>query len=440
MLYRFIINNFKSFANEQQFDMFPNMRRDNFQNHILAPHDIPVLKEAAIYGANGCGKSNFVEALSFVKKMVTGEEERISESWLRNWFMKSRYRLPVNEEKNISFLIEFGAGNGMYIYYLEIGKDGVERENLYLSGKGKNDDKPLFTRTKDSVRFDALAVDESVRMIFERQIKDNSAMSVLGTNGNLHLVENEVLDAVYDWFLTKLHVIRVDRNIPWLIEQLNSDPVLTEYVNHVYSQIGLGIDDMSIRSSKLEDWLPNQDPLEQNQINTFLPRLSKGGISKTKDAVPVTSFTESNGVNMVRELIFKQFGQNGFVGEMGADAQSTGTLRLLTLIPALYYAVHKNDVVVIDEIDNSIHPILIKNLISYFGMSMSQGQLIYTTHETALLNQQELLRADEVWFAEKVDGSTQMYSLNDFKIHRTISIENGYLMGRFGAIPFLGTL
>jgi hypothetical protein len=95
---------------------------------------------------------------------------------------------------------------------------------------------------------------------------------------------------------------------------------------------------------------------------------------------------------------------------------------------------------IIDEIDNGIHPLLIKLLIRYFGETNTVGQLIFTTHETPLLNQQELLRADEVWFTEKKSGETQMYSLNDFKYHKSLSIENGYLDGRFGAIPFLGSL
>ena len=96
--------------------------------------------------------------------------------------------------------------------------------------------------------------------------------------------------------------------------------------------------------------------------------------------------------------------------------------------------------IVIDEIDNSIHPILIKGLIKFFGNSNSNGQLIFTTHETALLNQQELLRPDEVWMIEKKCGVSNMYSLNDFKIQKTFSLENGYLDGRFGAIPFLGSI
>lgn len=76
----------------------------------------------------------------------------------------------------------------------------------------------------------------------------------------------------------------------------------------------------------------------------------------------------------------------------------------------------------------------------FFAEEETLGQLIYTTHETMLLNQQELMRPDEVWFVEKQHGCSHIYSLNDFKEHNTINIVNGYLEGRYGAIPFIGNL
>lgn len=150
---------------------------------------------------------------------------------------------------------------------------------------------------------------------------------------------------------------------------------------------------------------------------------------------PHFTLSEENGVKTVSELIFHQFGRNGYIGEMGSETQSSGTLRLLTLVPAIYSAIKEGKTVVIDEIDNGIHPNLIKGLIKYFGKVDSNGQLIFTTHQTKLLNQQELLRPDEVWIMDKKDGVTRMYSLNDFKIHKTLSLENGYLDGRFGGTP-----
>ena len=123
---------------------------------------------------------------------------------------------------------------------------------------------------------------------------------------------------------------------------------------------------------------------------------------------------------------------------MRITAQSDGTVRLLTLIPAIYEAINKQKVVFIDEIDNSIHPNLMFSLLQFYGAKQSKGQLVFTTHTTRLINQQELLRPDEIWLTEKDHGNSKMYSINEFKIHNTINLENGYLDGRYGAVPQLG--
>jgi len=98
-------------------------------------------------------------------------------------------------------------------------------------------------------------------------------------------------------------------------------------------------------------------------------------------------------------------------------------------------------VVVIDEIECNIHPMLIKELIAKFSFDEStQGQLIFSTHETSLLDQ-DIFRPDEIWFTEKkADGCTDLYSLSAFHVHHTIDIRRGYFAGRYGAIPFLGNL
>ncbi|MDR0395555.1 MAG: ATP-binding protein, partial [Tannerella sp.] len=73
----------------------------------------------------------------------------------------------------------------------------------------------------------------------------------------------------------------------------------------------------------------------------------------------------------------------------------------------------------------------------FYADNKSNGQLIFTTHTTRLLNQQELVRPDEIWLTEKSEGHTEMFSLNDFKLHNTLNIENGYLDGRYGAVPVI---
>ena len=81
-------------------------------------------------------------------------------------------------------------------------------------------------------------------------------------------------------------------------------------------------------------------------------------------------------------------------------------------------------------------PNLIYELVKYYANIESKGQLIFTTHLTKFLNQQELVRPDELWMVEKKSGDSGMRSFNDFKIHHTISIENGYIDGRYGGVPY----
>lgn len=439
MLYRVIVNNYKSFAEEQQFDMFPNPKRENFPYHVLkSKQNIPVLKECAIYGANGSGKSNFIKLLQFLKDFVT--EDMFSLQKLNNWYHINRFKLPIAKNNTpIEILIEFGINEIVYIYSLSIDDKGVKEEKLYLSGKGYNEEVLVFSRNYSDIEFTITHISPEIENIFKRQLSSNPAASVLGINGTLRLIDNEIINNAYTWFDKNLKIVSFNRQIPWLIELFKANDELLKFVNKVFTNIGLGINSLDIKESNINDWIENHKQEDSNKINKVL-ETGNHYLSKISDSVPIFSIHAEEGMQTVREFIFNQIGINGYVGEMETIDQSTGTCRLLTLLPALYDAINEEATVFVDEIDNGIHPVLIKKLLLYFGNMSSKGQLIYTTHETALLDQQHLLRADEVWLTEKISGVTKMYSLNIFKIHKTISIENGYLEGRYGAIPFLGNL
>lgn len=445
MLYRLIVGNFTSFAEQVQFDMFPNLKRENFIHHVYNDGErLPVLKSCAIYGANGSGKSNYISALKLIKGFATDFNLGSNPEWTASLYKSNRFKLPVQDSVPMSFLLEFGGEVGVYIYTFELGESGVIEESLYLSGIGKNDNKSLFHREQTSVKFnDAISTHEITKVI-ERQLKANPSQSVLSIIGRLRLIDNSYITDAFRWLDDKLEIIEVSHQIPWLIEQLSHQPEVMDFVKKVFTNIGLGIQDLSIKNESFDEWLTHADVEDKMAITKFLETAPKNVENKTfakmNRQFPLFTVTEEDGIRTVKELLFHQFGKNGYVGSMECESQSSGTLRLLTLVPAIYYAIYDSKTIVIDEIDNSIHPILIKELIKYFGNSKSNGQLIFTTHETALLNQQELLRPDEVWMIEKASGVSHMYSLNDFKIHKTLSLENGYLDGRFGAIPFLGSI
>ncbi len=122
--------------------------------------------------------------------------------------------------------------------------------------------------------------------------------------------------------------------------------------------------------------------------------------------------------------------------------ESDGTIRLLNLMPALHQLRRTSSVFVVDEIDRSMHPMLVREFLEFF-LKTCEGclrQIIVTTHESTLLDQ-DLIRRDEIWFAEKNHKqATELYSLVDFKVRKDLEIRKHYLQGRFGAVPFLGSL
>ena len=445
MLYRLIFGNFASFAEQVQFDMFPNLKRENFFHHVYTDEKgVPVLKSCALYGANGSGKSNFVYGIELIKRFATDFNLNDKPDWIMSFYKANRFKLPILDKTPMSFLIEFGNKKGAYVYTFDITEDGVSEESLYCSGLGKASNSLIYRREFDSVQFDSRIATDEIKKVIARQLKSNTSQSVLAIIGRLHLLDNELISDAFDWFDNKLEIIEVGYQIPLLVDQLSHHPEMMSFVKNVFSNVGLGVHDLSIKNESFDDWIKHADSEDKQTITRLLESISdesgSKAFSKMNRQFPLLTITEEDGIRTVKELLFHQLGINGYIGTMECETQSSGTLRLLTLVPAIYHAIYEGKTIVIDEIDNSIHPILIKALIKFFVNSESNGQLIFTTHETALLNQQELLRPDEVWMFEKRCGVTNMYSLNDFKIHKTLSLENGYLDGRFGAIPFLGTI
>ena len=123
------------------------------------------------------------------------------------------------------------------------------------------------------------------------------------------------------------------------------------------------------------------------------------------------------------------------------NMESDGTLRLVDILAMVYEMLEMDTVFLVDEIESSLHPLLIKKVLEWL-MSRDdvKGQLIFTTHNPILLSS-DLLRRDEIWFVEKRGADAKLYSLSDYcQEHKSIDIAKGYLNGRYGAIPFLGEL
>ena len=437
MLLRFKIGNFLSFYKPVEFDMFPNPKRERFIGHIYTDGEIPLLKLAAIYGANGSGKSNFIKALSLIRNIAVTVD--FLEQYNTVWRDKFRLMQKQNDEP-IYFSIEFFIEGKYFIYTVSFDENSFKEESLYESSLGHGENRLLFIR--EGTEFSSpLVTNEGVKKLMNNFLVEHKLSSLLALLNIFPVFDNIDISLAKKWFRTYFKVYPIRRVMPELISRVAEDDNLLIFINEIFSRLGLGINKVNVEKKEISEIL-DKDTENMKEVRArLIDKLAGGPFSSIKDQRVLISYkTDRNGNQVAMMFSFTQSGLDGYDADMDIQAQSDGTVNLLNLLP-VFYDIKKNEsVYIIDEIENSIHPALMVALIKYFSEMETKGQLIFTTHETELLNQQEIMRPDEVWFTEKRNGCTQMYSLNDFKLHNTINIRNGYLEGRFGAVPFIGDL
>lgn len=432
MLLRVIFENFLSFREPVQFDMFPNPKRSIHENHIYHK-EIPVLKMAAIYGANGSGKSNLVKGLDFINEFVS-ENDFFKDKDIAGYMHKGN---PDSKDKFLTSVIEFEAEGKYFIYSFQLSCDRIISEALFLSGLGQKENELIFKRESDDVIIGE-AVDSKVQQAIDSLLKKNPTVSLIQLNVQFPIVPGRDIQIATNWLQHGLVIVPFNAIAIKLIDQMDNNPRLLEFTREVMSKIGLGVSDIHIKEEPFETWIKSKSHQLYSKLSSELENDKVLGVSQDNRQLFIA--TKDNNQEIVKEFIFEHIGFKNKIFEMDINGESDGTVRLLNLIPALYGAMEFDNTIIIDEIDHSIHPILIFALVKLFADDKTKGQLIFTTHETCLLNQKVLIRADEVWFAEKIDGASKLYSLNDFKEHNTISVENGYVNGRYGAIPYVGDI
>lgn len=434
MILRVILKNFLSFNEEVQFDMFPNMKRTSLSNHIKVLNDkLPILKMAAIYGSNGAGKSNLLKGINFLKALATNKSFLDKEKVGKYFFA-----LKENAGKEpLELTIEFVTKSGIpFIYSVEVNDSGVTFETLQISSLGSGDNTNVFTRKGGKVEYSVSPSDEVNNMVLG-WIEKNPFASLLTINNDMPVLADENIGIAQKWFEDELTIIGLHSFNPTLIGVFRNDKEINQFASELFKVIDLGVDEVKVETENFEDWVNSHDvgSLPMDKVR----EMRSGVLSEVVDFRNTRAISVEDGVQKISQMMFRQFGENGFSKDMDIQAQSDGTVRLLSLVPALYDAMKSGKTVLIDELDHSIHPHLVREIVRYFSSQETNGQLIFTTHQTCLLNQ-DFLRTDEVWMVEKKYGRSHMYSLNDYKIHNTINIENGYMEGRYGAIPFIGEL
>lgn len=434
MLLRFAAENIMSFRDTVEFNTFPSSKSHSHDWHKVTCDHATALRMSAIYGANGAGKSNLLKCISLLKAMVMSE--KLGDLQLQDDLF---FKLDSDcYSRQSELAVEFFTGDQIYYYHVVFNGMAAQQEELYISGKTK--DIPIFTRNNKDIyvspEFFMVGGDEKAADVFldaiGRVIRPD--MLVLSFFGCYYPEELPVVKKAYDWF-THLQVVAPSMTADALPYLLEKDAEFAALVNEIIPELNTGISSLRVNSLVI-----NEDDIKDNAPLKAIYNAAKANPGKPQ-TLELFSIIMEGGVVMLKSLMAVHKNSYGEEIAMNIREESDGTRRLLEYMPLLYSILRKGGVFVIDEIERSIHPIMIKSIMQKISDSKdARGQIIFTTHESCLLDQ-NIFRPDEIWFVQKdVNQSTQLYPLSDYNIHKTANIENGYLTGRYGGIPFLSNL
>lgn len=435
MLLRFAAENIMSFRDTVEFNTFPSSKSHNHEWHKIKCDHATALRMTAIYGANGAGKSNLLKCISLLRAMVLSE--KLGELQIHD---KLYFKLDNDGASRPSELaIEFFIDGQVFYYHVVFMDMIVKQEELSISGKTK--DIPIFTRSNKDItiwpEFFTNDGNEKSASIFIDAIGRviRTDMLVLSFLGRYYPEELPVVNKAFNWF-QNLQVVAPSITIEALPYLFEKDEEFASLVNETLPELSTGISFLRVNTIVItEEDLKDKDTLRA------IYNAAKAYPGKAQTIGMDCCIVMENDMVMMKYLEAVHKNSDGKEIAMNMREESDGTRRLIEYMPLLYSILRQGGVFVIDEIERSIHPIMIKSIMRKISESKNaQGQIIFTTHESCLLDQ-DVFRPDEIWFAQKdVNQSTQLYPLSDYSIHKTANIENGYLNGRYGGIPFLSNL
>lgn len=444
MLVRFNTSNFLSFDDEIEFNMLAASFK-NHQHHVHYLEKINLLKFSAIYGANGAGKSNLIKAISCFQDIVKHGSININIEELKFKLDKHNNNLPIK------FEIELEVNSKIYAYILHIDKQIILEESLYLSGINKKD-KMIFERQ--------LLNDSKTKISFTKEYQKNTKQRILIELFEEKLLKNDEL------LLSKFHELDIDEiflvhksiveDLIFILPDSTSlskvvdikfNKEFKEFANSMIKIFDFGINSIDVESTQLEQYLDNEDLSIKKEIEELFNK-NESLIKNKHDYFvyfpkneQLQIATKEDGVIYVNHIITQHLDNQLKLSNFNIHQESDGTQRILEILPALFLLINQNKTIIIDEIDQSLHTVLLKSVFQKISENKNiKGQLIFVTHDSNLLDL-NIFRQDEIWFVEKnIRGSSKIYSLSEFKPRYDLDIKKGYLQGRYGAIPFVESI
>ena len=416
MLVNLTVKNFRSFKQERTFSMEASSIAEH-KTSVKTLGRYKVLPLAVLYGANSSGKSNLIKALGFMNRMIF-DSVKLNET---DTLPFNPFALDETSEKQPTlFEIQFIKGKALYRYGFEYNAKEIVSEWLYEKRFGEKEYN-LFIRSHEYIEISPTRFAEGLG-------KDNL------TNSNrlfLSLVtqlKGEKAKMIMDWFgnLNVLSGLDGEGYAGFTLGMFYKGLEGIDEATAFFKKLQLGFNRFEVRKSVFPKEVLDKAPAE------FKDRVKEGKV--------VDTLTSHNVLNDSGQVV----GERLFDED---EMESEGTKKVIELSGPIFDTLREGKVLVVDELDAKLHPLLTRNIVLLFmnpEINKHNAQLVFATHDTNLLDL-KLIRRDQIWFAEKDSfDSTDIYSLVEFKDENGNTVRNDrnigrdYITGRYGAIPFIG--
>ncbi|WP_291096692.1 ATP/GTP-binding protein [Empedobacter sp.] len=408
MILNITIRNFRSYKDEIVFSMEPNSSKSKSSN-IFHNGEYKILKSALIYGPNASGKSNIVRAFFEILKLIKYKPKVGREISLNDPFLFD----DKNLNSPIYFNLEFVLNKIKYQYEIIL-KDNIilkEELNWYPKKYPQN----LFKRNEynenETIQYGVIGefLGGKKISVFPNQL----LMSKFGDDEPLEILTDVFLyfDNLYVYNATsKLHYDLLKNNVS---SELSKDPNLKSKLEKLINAIDTKIVGIEINEKDID-------------LDEEISRYTKENF----DVYGLHNFYSNEKIVDKRPLNLKE--------------ESVGTQNLYALGTKIFKTIIEGGVLIVDELDTSLHPYVTKMILMIFldeEINSKGAQIIFTTHDVTLLDK-DIVRKDQIWISEKnIDGSTDLFSLQDFEgLREDTAFDKWYLSGKFGGIPQIKSL
>jgi energy-coupling factor transporter ATP-binding protein EcfA2 len=418
MLIGFNVRNFRSIRDTAEISMSATSTKEHRETNTFdtGVKGLPnLLRSAAVYGPNAAGKSTLVQAFQFIQHFVlTSHSQQQGQPIPFAPFLLD----PVVAKEPGEFEVHFIEGGVRYQYGFEVTASRVMSEWLVAYPVGRPQrwfDRSFDPQTgEETFEFSSLFQGGAQRQLWKSTTRANALF--LSTAIQLN---NEQMRPVFDWFSKRVTVIAAQAEIlPNYSLGLCGDEAGREKMMQFMKAADINIAGIELRKT------------------AFAPDLIPPGLP---DAFRDLILKDFHGKEMA-SVRFRHETTGGGTVEFDLREESHGTQRLFWLAAPWLDILQKGRVLIVDEIDASLHPVLLRFLVGLFHdpkVNTTNAQLIFTTHSTSLLDDRSI-RRDQFWFVEKgKDNGTRLYPLSDFHPRKPEALETGYLKGRYGALPFV---